>query len=215
MPAKKEWIGKVFNRWTVTAEISNPRTVAVLCSCGTASEVSKSSLATGMSQSCGCLKSERTRERFAKTIDQKLWSRCTKVENGCWEWDGSINQSGYGTIGVNRSSKLAHRVAWEESNGAIPNGLFVLHACDNRRCINPAHLWLGTNDDNMKDMARKGRGGSFWDTATDEQKAAKKAQLAELGKRMKTPETKKRMSATASNRRRIQRADGTWFWGKG
>ena len=215
MPAKKDWIGKVFNRWTVTAEAKNPRMVIAMCTCGTTADVAKCSLASGTSRSCGCFKSEITKKRFTKTIDQKLWDRCEKVENGCWEWSGSRNPAGYGTIGVHRSSRLAHRVAWEETNGPIPDGLFVLHSCDNPCCINPAHLWIGNHDDNMKDMIKKGRSGSFWDTANDEQKAKKVKQMSNIGKRKKSPETIQRMSVAASNRRRTYRSDGTWYWGKG
>lgn len=71
----------------------------------------------------------------------------------CVEFDGPRNHNGYGW----KSGRLAHRVAWIESNGAIPEGLCVLHRCDNRACINTDHLWLGTKKDNAVDMARKGR----------------------------------------------------------
>lgn len=71
----------------------------------------------------------------------------------CVEWAGLRFRDGYGRVG----SKQAHRVAWEQTYGPIPEGLFVLHRCDNRPCVNPEHLFLGTNTDNMQDMVAKGR----------------------------------------------------------
>jgi hypothetical protein len=74
---------------------------------------------------------------------------------GCWEWMGFIRPSGYGQVHQN---KLAHRVSWELHNGPIPNGVLVLHKCDNKSCVNPDHLFLGSHRDNTQDMMSKGRG---------------------------------------------------------
>lgn len=81
---------------------------------------------------------------------------------GCWEWPGSRNpQTGYGQLSawVNGKRKLytAHRISFRAMTGEIPNGMQVLHKCDNRPCFNPGHLFLGTQLTNMRDMAAKGR----------------------------------------------------------
>lgn len=81
---------------------------------------------------------------------------------GCWEWQKSVNpQTGYGQIMDCHDGKCVlrtvHRLAYEIFNGKIPEGLFVLHHCDNRRCFNPEHLFIGTQQDNMNDMKTKGR----------------------------------------------------------
>jgi hypothetical protein len=79
---------------------------------------------------------------------------------GCWIWIGGADKKGYGRIGdADGNTFVASRVSWELHNGQIPPGLWVLHKCDNGRCVNPEHLFLGTLQDNEKDKVAKGRQG--------------------------------------------------------
>jgi HNH endonuclease len=82
---------------------------------------------------------------------------------GCWVWTGSVNKDGYGQIRVNRRTERVHRLAWQEINGPIPPGMHVCHSCDTPACCNPAHLFIGTQSDNVSDMVAKGRfrGGAY------------------------------------------------------
>lgn len=82
----------------------------------------------------------------------------TPTDTGCLEWLAGCYPTGYGCFGVgNHRNRLAHRIAWELANGPIPAGLVVRHMCHNRRCVNPAHLLIGTQADNIHDMIRAGR----------------------------------------------------------
>lgn len=77
--------------------------------------------------------------------------------SGCWLWLRGVSQEGYGRLRVNGKAQSAHRVSYEEYVGPIPDGLYVCHHCDTPGCINPEHLFVGTNQDNMADRANKGR----------------------------------------------------------
>lgn len=94
------------------------------------------------------------------SLEEKLWSRVNKSP-GCWLWTArSKTTSGYGKIKHDGVTMMAHRVSWELVNGPVPTGLCVLHDCpggDNPLCVNPAHLWLGTQSENTKDRHRKQR----------------------------------------------------------
>lgn len=89
--------------------------------------------------------------------DRLLIRRTINPETNCWEWTGSKTKDGYGRMHTESGPRFVHRVAYEIFVGPIPEGMKVLHACDNPCCLNPEHLRVGTVRDNITDMTRKGR----------------------------------------------------------
>jgi len=86
------------------------------------------------------------------------WRKQYEVSTGgCWNWTGSINFHGYGQKMIAKKNFRAHRIFYQKYKGRIPAGLCVLHKCDNKKCVNPEHLFLGTDQDNATDCIRKGR----------------------------------------------------------
>jgi hypothetical protein len=131
-----------------------------------------------------------TIQDFSDSFWSRFHSRIQKTES-CWLWNGNKDRHGYGLIvisGHHGRQVRAHRASWVFSNGSIPEGLFILHRCDNPPCVNPDHLFLGTQADNVKDMCSKGRyvhvkfpGNHFGQKVTNDQ-AAKIQTLYESGK---------------------------------
>lgn len=89
-----------------------------------------------------------------------FWSKVRIVPlhpNACWEWQGTLDSHGYGQYQIKRVRTLVHRLSYQWATGTDISGLCVLHICDNPICVNPAHLWLGTREDNNADRQAKGR----------------------------------------------------------
>jgi hypothetical protein len=98
---------------------------------------------------------------MTKTLAERFWEKVDRQAEGCWNWKAAKQHNGYGYLhaggGKTRKPARAHRVSWELHNGPIPEGLWVLHKCDNPSCVRPDHLFLGDRVDNMNDAAAKGR----------------------------------------------------------
>ena len=95
------------------------------------------------------------------TLEERFWEKVAiERPNDCWEWQAGCNSSGYGLVYINgHKSEVSNRLTWWLTRGEIPDLFCVLHKCDNRKCCNPNHLFLGTYLDNIMDRHEKGRDG--------------------------------------------------------
>ena len=89
-----------------------------------------------------------------RPLEERFWSNVEKGDD-CWEWTGARLKQGYGVIGNNYRQVRAHRVSWELANGPIPDGQVIRHMCDNKSCVNPDHLKVGTVCENNGDKTGK------------------------------------------------------------
>jgi len=97
-----------------------------------------------------------------KTLEERFWEKVDKKSDSkCWEWTASLRSDGYGQLHYIQDGRRyclpAHRLSWSIHFKEVPHGKQVLHRCDNPKCVNPNHLFLGTNEDNRQDMVNKKR----------------------------------------------------------
>lgn len=153
------------------ANFNNPNPSGLcMCGCG-----EKTSIAPCTSKDKGWVRGKPLRfvaGHFARTqpekplsdANERFWARVDKngpvhpaLQTPCWLWTGGLNKYGYGKTSAGKKHIGAHRLSWMLTNGAIQDGLNVLHHCDNPKCVNPQHLYLGSHADNHRDMIARNR----------------------------------------------------------
>ena len=93
-----------------------------------------------------------------RTFEDRFWQKVEKLgQDDCWLWSAAVDRHGYGRVGKGGKTTSAHRVSWELHTGSDASGKVIHHRCDNPRCVNPHHLSIGTQRDNLRDMRKKGR----------------------------------------------------------
>lgn len=149
------------------------------------------------------------RQTIHGSIQKKFAMKSTgRNENGCWIWSGGKDKDGYGSLRDGLKMKRAHRVSWEIHHGEIPDGACVLHECNNPSCVNPSHLKLG---DQVENMADRKRNGNPWHSESHKRqmsikmagrKITWKAAIAEKNRKLTTQQAEQ-VSARLKNGERV------------
>jgi len=154
--------GQAFGLLTVVERAPNDKFGRVywrcMCRCGASALKCAHQLRAGKFFTCGAPACRFWEKVYIPDAADAL---CPSPLGWCWEWTGALKETGYGVFKQPGEKKTlrAHVFSWELHNGPIEDALWALHKCDNRKCVRPTHLFLGTHDDNMRDMAQKGRVG--------------------------------------------------------
>jgi len=178
MPRMKDFTGLVFGSVTVLSPADrrgnrNRTAWNCRCECGRERVIIASNLNSIRDAPCRCAGRggrRRLHERSLANLmlsryrsgnapvdyEVRFWMNVRCQDSGCWEWSKCRHPEGYGEFWAGRRFRT-HRYSWQMHFGDIPDGMFVCHHCDNPPCVNPAHLFLGTHQDNMRDMIAKGR----------------------------------------------------------
>ena len=165
-------LGQKFNKLTPISMAKKPEGSVqtgiwwkCLCDCGNETTVKGTLITNGSTKSCGCYKREvlsvlmsDMRVRMSGTVEERFLSRFKiNKSSGCWDWIAHTDKDGYGLLPATGKAIRAHRYSIQYYKKCDPKGFMVCHTCDNPRCVNPDHLFLGTAQDNISDMLHKNR----------------------------------------------------------
>jgi len=149
--------GQTFHNLTVIGKDESKKYAFLCkCSCGIERSIAGDSLKRNLTKSCGCIQKVGS-VLHINNLRNKLLKNIEISQSGCWEWKGKFRDNGYGVFTVfKKKIQSCHRASWLIHNGEIPKGLYVCHKCDNKKCCNPDHLYLGTALQNTKDAIERG-----------------------------------------------------------
>lgn len=147
------------------------------------------------------------RRDLTLTLEQRFWAKVQKRDQ-CWLWTGAASRQGYGQLLFKRKNEKAHRLSWQLHNGAIPEGVWVLHKCDVKKCVRPDHLFLGTRLDNVRDMIAKGRDARGERSATAKLTEGKVREIISIGSSLSRAEIGRRFGVHSTTVSWILRGHG-------